>query len=1427
MSGTTRTASVRIGVEDADARRKLEALGETGDRSMKRVADAARQAEPRMQALARTTDGLAGAFTGLAGRLGPVGAGLSALGPAGVAAAAGLGGITLALGSAVRAATEFQTLGLRTEAIIRSTGGAAGLTAQQIREMSQSIARDTLASTAGVEAAAAQLLTFRSVAGQTFERTLRAAQDLAATGFGSIESAAVQLGKALEDPKAGMSALAESGVTFTQGQRAVVEQLVATGQAAEAQRIILAAVEAQVGGAGAAQGGGLAGAYDTLGQNVQEFLTRIGNLGPLQLATSAINSLAGAVQALDGVLARMSGTEAPVVAAQRALTVAEGAVERSRGQSRFASRGLRPGVASPAAMAQLEQAQIALVAAEEEAQRQITEATIQGIETRQQAERDGATAALAAQRATMDRRIGIEQTYQTRVGVIQRAVRAGVVDQAQAERDLAAAAADRAKALDGLSASGGRAAAATQQQTDAQRELAREIERGVALVQQTQTEAEKYAQQLTQLQAALDAGRLSQEQFNRAVSELDPAQRRARAAAERAERETEQTQRRQEQEATRTTDRITDFFASSFARAFEGTGDGFKGLMESMRRAAISTFASIAAQAIIRPIIAPIVQAIGGSGFGSMLGMGGGTGASALGGSGGFGLDQILSGVGLGRSVGIGNLFGGSGGSMFGGIGDTVSNFLSTPLYTLGNLGGATNSALGAMGGSFGPATASQVAGQGASVVGLGSALGAAGGIAGGAFGIYNGIQKGGIGGAVGGLGGVAGMAAGIATLTGIGASLLPVLGPLALLLPILGSLLPGQKPSSKEQGAMASFEPGSDVRQFGFGGAKFSQANADQASTILNAVLNQQGGLANILGFSAAGGVDVRSLNSRKDGQPGTVQIRIGTGGALEDFANTEEGLRALAARSSVLLFEAFREAAGDVQSEMAGIVRGSASMEALTANLEFFSGAYKALQDTTLLTDRWTSALLELNAPFETAIARANELGLSTQGLADAQAAVVADAQRRRDLQVDTLMAGLSSREASLRGDVQGAALISFDVQAAAQIMQLQDAMRDLGITGEAAADALARAERILGQERLAIQQEAAARLAAEQRATLDAARSAAIEAYNRESAELESLAARMGNFARSLGDFRRGLLLGPLTTLSPEARLAEARSRFEDISRRAQLGDVDAIEQLQGSSQSLLEASRGYYASSEEYFADFQRVQQVLQNTESLAQRQAQIATEQLNVMRQQVEALGILNTSVLSLADAMAAFAAAAAAASAAARAPQAVVGGPSGVVNGQSLGAQVGAGNFDLAGRASAYLASNPDVAAAIAGGNLFGGLSKDEAAIAHFSLFGINEGRSFARGGMHRGGLRLVGEEGPELEVTGPARIFSAQQTRDMLRGGGNSAEVVQELRELRTLTRSLIQIVAASGDGNMKGLAAVEARLDGIERKARLEAAA
>ena len=57
---------------------------------------------------------------------------------------------------------------------------------------------------------------------------------------------------------------------------------------------------------------------------------------------------------------------------------------------------------------------------------------------------------------------------------------------------------------------------------------------------------------------------------------------------------------------------------------------------------------------------------------------------------------------------------------------------------------------------------------------------------------------------------------------------------------------------------------------------------------------------------------------------------------------------------------------------------------------------------------------------------------------------------------------------------------------------------------------------------------------------------------------------------------------------------------------------------------------------------------------------------------------------------------------------------------------------------------------------------------------------------AFAGGGMFGGGLRLVGERGPELEVTGPARYWSSAQTQALLSGTGGNAELIAEVRALR-----------------------------------------
>jgi hypothetical protein len=61
----------------------------------------------------------------------------------------------------------------------------------------------------------------------------------------------------------------------------------------------------------------------------------------------------------------------------------------------------------------------------------------------------------------------------------------------------------------------------------------------------------------------------------------------------------------------------------------------------------------------------------------------------------------------------------------------------------------------------------------------------------------------------------------------------------------------------------------------------------------------------------------------------------------------------------------------------------------------------------------------------------------------------------------------------------------------------------------------------------------------------------------------------------------------------------------------------------------------------------------------------------------------------------------------------------------------------------------------------------------------------------FADGGLHIGGMRIVGERGPELEMTGPSRIMSNEDLMGALRGGNETAAEMSELRKEVSAMRS------------------------------------
>jgi hypothetical protein len=137
---------------------------------------------------------------------------------------------------------------------IKSTSGAAGRSLDQLKAQATALQNETLFGDEEIlKGATSTLLTFTKVTGEQFDKAQKVVLDLSAAMGTDLQSSALQVGKALNAPVEGMTALSRSGIQFTDEQKKIVKQLVATGRAAEAQEVILSELNTQFGGQAAAQ----------------------------------------------------------------------------------------------------------------------------------------------------------------------------------------------------------------------------------------------------------------------------------------------------------------------------------------------------------------------------------------------------------------------------------------------------------------------------------------------------------------------------------------------------------------------------------------------------------------------------------------------------------------------------------------------------------------------------------------------------------------------------------------------------------------------------------------------------------------------------------------------------------------------------------------------------------------------------------------------------------------------------------------------------------------------------------------------------------------------------------------------------------------------------------------------------------------------
>ena len=219
---------------------------------------------------------------------------LSSLGIAAPLTGAALAGMAVAgLKKAVDEAAEAQQVMAQTQAVIRSTGGAAGITAREVAALSASFSQQTTFAHEEVQAMQNVLLTFTALGKDILPEATSVVLDMSTALGLDLQQAAIQVGKALQDPILGVTALRRVGVNFNAEQTKLIKNLVETGRAAEAQALIMKELNAEFGGSAAAQVNTYAGSVKRLGNAWDELWEAAGTplLGPLTRDMNVLTSV--------------------------------------------------------------------------------------------------------------------------------------------------------------------------------------------------------------------------------------------------------------------------------------------------------------------------------------------------------------------------------------------------------------------------------------------------------------------------------------------------------------------------------------------------------------------------------------------------------------------------------------------------------------------------------------------------------------------------------------------------------------------------------------------------------------------------------------------------------------------------------------------------------------------------------------------------------------------------------------------------------------------------------------------------------------------------------------------------------------------------------------------------------------------------------
>ena len=167
----------------------------------------------------------------------------------GIRAGAAFAGLSAVIGLTIGEYAKQEQAELRTAAVIKSTGEAAGVSAQAVFNLATSFQQTTTYADETVIAAENMLLTFKNIGANVFPQATAAVLDMATAMGQDLTSTAIQVGKALQDPILGITALRRVGVQFNEAQKDNIKAFVETNNLAGAQNVILKELQSEFGGA--------------------------------------------------------------------------------------------------------------------------------------------------------------------------------------------------------------------------------------------------------------------------------------------------------------------------------------------------------------------------------------------------------------------------------------------------------------------------------------------------------------------------------------------------------------------------------------------------------------------------------------------------------------------------------------------------------------------------------------------------------------------------------------------------------------------------------------------------------------------------------------------------------------------------------------------------------------------------------------------------------------------------------------------------------------------------------------------------------------------------------------------------------------------------------------------------------------------------